>query len=224
MKYIKAQIRSIIRQVVPADKPPRFTPEQVEKIKTAAGMALVIIGVAGVVTLAAVAPGVLSVLSRTLYRNSRNRRFSKKEKVTKLTRTFYYLKNQGYIKMKPTGKDFKIFLTNLGKRKLKKLQFEHLTVPKPKSWDGKWWQIAADIPTEDYKWAADLFREKLLDMNFFPLQRTLWFYPFDPREEIDFIVDEFGIGRYVTAMEINRLDSDDERKLKNFFRGQKILD
>lgn len=223
MKYTRIQVRSIISQTVPDDKKPRFTDEQIDKIKTAGAITLTILGIAGVITLSAVAPNVLSVLGRTLFKNSRNKRFTKKQKVTKVARTFYYLKDRGYIKMKPSGKDFKIFLTKLGKRRLKKLEFEHLTITKPKKWDGKWWQIAADIPTEDYKWAADLFREKLMLMNFFPLQRTLWFFPFDPRDEIDFILSHFGIERYVTVMEINRLDRDDERKLKNFFKGQKIL-
>ena len=125
--------------------------------------------------------------------------------------------------MKQTPNDFFISLTKLGKKRLQKMNYVNLTIEKHLSWDGKWWQIAADIPTKKYKWAADLFREKLIKMKFFPLQRTLWLYPFDPRKEIEFIIQHFGIERFVTLMEICRLDKDDERRMKRFFENEAIL-
>ncbi|MBI4049836.1 MAG: hypothetical protein HY398_00100 [Candidatus Doudnabacteria bacterium] len=225
MSYIKSYIKlgNIIRRSLPQEKAPRFSPEQIEKIKTASGIALVIIAAAGVIAVSAVAPNIFIAIDKLFLRKHPNRRLSRKQREAKAIRAFYYLKKHKYIRMKRTKEDFKIFLTNLGEKKVRQLQFEQLRVPKPGHWNRKWWQVAADIPTEEYKWAADLLRQKLKDMNFFPLQRTLWFYPYDPRKEVEWIVQNYGIADFVTVMEINRLDKDDERKMEKFFGKEKIL-
>lgn len=60
-------------------------------------------------------------------------------------------------------------------------------------------------------------------MKFYPLQRTLWLYPYDPRLEIEFLIQHYGIERFVTVMEVNRLDRDDERVLKAYFENAGII-
>lgn len=222
MRYHRSRISSIIGGAIPEDKPPRLIPEQMEKLKTAGAVALVILGAAGVIVLSAVAPNIFWAVDEIFFKKSR-RNFTKKEKERQIAKAFYYIKSKGYIRMKPTGKDFMIYLTTFGKKRLKKLDFENLTISKPVSWNSKWWQVAADIPTKKYKKAADAFREKLISMKFFPLQRTLWFYPHDPRKEVEFIIHHYGIERFVTVMEVNRLDRDDERKMKKFFEEGGII-
>lgn len=221
MKYSK--LNSIIRDSAPSDKSPRLTEEQIEKLKTAGSVALAIVGAAGAVALSVVAPNMFMALDKIFGKKS-NRRVGKKEKAERIARTFYYLKRHNYIILKPAGRDLKIFLTKLGKNRLKYLNFETLTITHPKKWNGKWWQIAADIPTKKYKWAADAFRQKLLEMKFYPLQRTLWFFPFDPRNELEFIINRFHIGSFVTVMEVSRLDFADEEIMLEFFKREKILD
>ena len=120
-------------------------------------------------------------------------------------------------------KDVKIFLTGAGRRRLKKFNIENPVIPKPAKWNKKWWLVAADIPTREYKLAADAFRDKLKEMRFCGLQRTLWIYPFDPRREIEVLASYYRIGHFVTVMEINRLDLDDESALKSFFKREKII-
>lgn len=217
------KIGVIIRNSTPREKTPKLSEEQIERIKTASTAALIIIGVAGAVALSAIAPNILVAIGKIFLKKSPKKRFSKKEKDRKISKTIYYLKSSGLIRMRPTKHDFVIYLTSRGKKRLDKLSLDTITVSKPKSWDGKWWQIAADIPTEDYRWAADLFRDKLKELKFYPLQRTLWFYPYDPRKEIEFIIQTYGIERFVTVMEINRLDRDDEHKIKKYFQVEKIL-
>jgi hypothetical protein len=60
-------------------------------------------------------------------------------------------------------------------------------------------------------------------MGFYPLQRTLWLYPFDPREEIRFVVEHFGISQFVTVLEISRMDKEDESRMKDFFKASGVL-
>lgn len=221
MRYSK--FRSIIRSQIPEEESPLLTEEQIEKLKTTGSVALAILGLAGTITLSAVAPNMFVALNKIFGKNYPNRKLNKKEKEERLMRAFYYLKKHNYIIMKPAARDFKIFLSKLGKRRLAEINFHTLTITKQKKWDGQWWQVAADIPTKKYKWAADALRQKLKDMNFFSLQRTLWFYPYDPRKEIEFIINRFHIGQFVTVMEVSRLDFDDERKMRNFFEEEKII-
>jgi len=213
----------VIRTSLPKEPEPLLTAEQIEKLKTVGEITLGIVGIAGIIMLSAIAPNMLYAFDKLFSKKYPNRKFTRKEKLRKITRTFYYLKDHGYIRMRPDGQDFKIFLTRLGRRKLKKLNFDTLIIKEPKRWDGRWWQVAADIPTEDYKWAADLFREKLKELKFYPLQRTLWLHPYDPRKEIEFIIQHYGIANFVTVMEINRLDRDDEKIMTKYFKAEKIL-
>lgn len=219
------RIRHVVHRSVPQEIPPLLTEKQMEKLKTVGGIALALIGIAGVVALSTVSPGAFAAIGKLFFRKNRYRKWSPREKEQKVTRTFYYLKDRGYIRMKPTKSDIIIFLTRPGKKKLQKMNLENLDVARParEKWDGKWWAAAADIPTEDYKWAADLFRQKLKDMKFLSLQRTLWLYPFDPRKEINYLIQYYGIAGFVMVMEINRLDRDDEAAAKKFFRKENIL-
>lgn len=218
------KIGAIVRAASPEDLKPVLSEKQIEKLTTVGHVILATIATAGLITIAATMPNALGALSLLHKKRYPHRKFTKQQRDRKTTDTFYYLKRSGYIKMKRTKGDFKILLTSLGRKRLKKLNFETLSVPRPPSWDGKWWQIAADIPTKTHKYGADLLRQKFKDMNMFPLQRTLWFYPFDPRSEVEFIANRFNIGRFVTVMEINRLDKDDEKRMLDFFHHQKVLD
>lgn len=217
------KIGAVIRKATPAEKPSRFTPEQIEKLKSAGNVALAILLGSGVVALSAVAPNMFIAIEKLFLSKYPNRHLSKKEKDIKMSQAFYYLKRSGYIIMRPTARDFKIYVTKLGKRKWKKLEIETLTIPHPRSWNGTWWLVAADIPTKKHKRGADLLRQKLKDLQFFPLQRTLWIYPYDPRAEIEFISNYYGIGRFVTVMEINRLDLDDQEKIRDYFQEVELL-
>ena len=83
--------------------------------------------------------------------------------------------------------------------------------------------MAADIPTKGYRQGADALRAKLKQMGFCPLQRTLWFYPYDPRKQLEVIVNHYGIGEFVTVMEISRMDIQDEKVLKKYFNLLRIF-
>ena len=108
-------------------------------------------------------------------------------------------------------------LTEKAQRFMGKIGFRTIQIKKPKLWDKKWWLVAADIPTKEYRLGADQFRKKLKSMNFYFFQKSLWIYPFDPRKEIKFIAVTYGIEKFITVMEINHLDMEDESKAKQFF-------
>jgi len=216
------KIRNVIRRSLPDDAKPLLTPEQMEKLKTAGAVTLAVIAAAGILTLSAVAPNAFVAIEKLFFKKGR-RGLSRKEKEQKVTHAFYYLKKHGLILMRPTKNDIRIFLTGEGRRRLKRFNIENPVVPKPAKWNKKWWLVAADIPTKDYKLAADSFRDKLKQMRFRALQRTLWVYPHDPRREIESLSNYYRIGHFVTVMEVSRLDLDDEVVVKSFFKQEGII-
>ncbi len=216
-KISNNDILSTIRDATADQKPIiELTKEQRDAIKTVAGAALAVIAVAGVITIAAMAPNIFKAVHQ-IHRYTKGKKYTFKEKQKKTAQTFYYLKRQGLIQITQEKKGLVARLTEKGKEKIQKLNMDTLRVKSTKNWNGRWWMVAADIPTKDYRWAADLLRKKIKQMQFYPLQRTLWFYPYDPTSEIEFLANHYGIGQFVTAMEISRMDKDDEQKLKKFY-------
>lgn len=214
-------IKSLLGSLQPAETKPTFAPETLERIKTVSKITLALLMLGGVATLSVIAPNIFIALDKLF--STKGYKLKREEKTKKIARTFYYLRQSGFIKMKMTGKDLKIWLTDLGKTKLQKISIDTINAPKVYKWDGKWWLVAADIPTKEHKRGADLFRRKIKELHFYPLQRTLWLYPYDPRREIEFISHYYDIGRFVTAMEINRLDREDEAAAKHFFETLNLI-
>lgn len=201
----------------------KFSAEELAALTKVSQILLAVIAGAGILTLAVVAPNIFGALGRISRMTKSGKHWSREEKKTKIKNAFYYLKRSGLIKLTGRGGETKVEVTAKGQEQLASLHFKSLQVPKTKVWDGDWWLVAADIPTKDYRWAADMFRRKLKDMGFFTLQRTLWFYPFNPIGEIQFVAEQFGIQKYITVMEVVRIDVEDEKKMKEFFIARGVL-
>lgn len=219
--YTKLPLAAVIKKASP--KPTfELSEEQIEKLKTYSNILLGILAGAGLVTMMVLAPNALQALD--IFQKRKGKKpLKRKEKEQKVARAFYYLRHWGHIQLKRKREDYEVILTEKGKKQIKHLNLETLSIPRPKNWDGKFWQVAADIPTKEYRYGADALREKLKQMNFYPLQRTLWFYPYDPRVELEFIARNYGVANFVTVMKIATLDLSDEKVLREFFKEQKII-
>ena len=204
-------------EVLPKDKDPLFTEAQIESMKNASSVALAVVAAVGAMGIAVVAPNLLSALDSIFTKSHKYKNITNDGKKKKTAQVFYYLKKRGLIEFKEDKGILKIFLSKTGKQKSAELNLSALKIQKEKNWDGKWWQVAADIPTKNYRSGADMLRRKLRQMGFCSLQRTLWFYPYDPRKEIEYVCQEYGIGQFVTVMEISRMDVQDEDKLRKVF-------
>ena len=202
---------------------PIFSETEIKAFKSLALLALAMVALACTATLAVVAPNLIGAIGKMATSRFKGSNLIKKEKSKKSVEVFYYLKKSGLIKVKKTPTEIWLSLTGKGKQRLKNLKFDILRIKPQAKWDKKWWLVAADIPTKNYKTAADLFRKKLKEMGFWSLQRTLWLYPFDPRDEVQFIAKHYGIQNFITAMEVSRLDSEDEKALKNHFISIGVL-
>lgn len=220
----RPSIAQNVKRVLPKSKI-ELTDDQLASLERLSEIALGVVAVAGIGLLAIVAPNVLQLLNKTpLGRKSyRNFATKKREQQKKIIRTFYYLRSRGYIELVPQAGDYIVKITRKGRERVVRMNLQTVKVPVEKNWDGRWWAVMADIPTKIYRNRADLLRQKIKDMQFYRLQKTVWMFPFDPRDQIDFISRYYGIDRYITVMEVCGLDQDDEKRLRDFFKKAGVL-
>lgn len=217
--YKKQSLAKIIDDSLPE---PIFelTDEKIEKLKNYKELAMAVLSIATILTMTVVAPNAIQALK--IFERKKGRRISQKNLKQKTLSTFYSLRRRGYIQFERKGDDYEVRVTDKGRQQIKRLNFNTLRINHPQSWDGKFWQIAVDIPLK-YKKNADELREKLKSLGCYALQRSLWFYPHDPRGEVEFVARNYLVANYVTFMKIDRLDPEDERVLKDYFKSELVI-
>mgnify|MGYP000952307973 CR=1 FL=1 len=109
---------------------------------------------------------------------------------------------------------FTFILTDKGKTRALTYNFEDMKINKTK-WDGKWRFIIFDIP-EKFRGGRDALRDKIKKLGFFELQKSVFVLPYECRDEIEFIVEFFGIRKYVRHGTIDFVDNGEH--LKEIFK------
>ena len=160
------------------------------------------LAMAGVIYIAASSPYFVWKLMKSL----KNWRKYKKGTVYS---AFWRLKRAGCIKIEKKGKQIYLRLTEKGKRMAGWLQVDDLEIKRPKRWDGKWRIVIFDI-SQLKKFYRELFRGKLKELGFYPLQKSVWIHPFECRDEIEVLREFFGLTqnevRLVVAENIEKDD------------------
>ena len=101
-----------------------------------------------------------------------------------------------------------IEITELGKKKVLSYDLENIKINRPKKWDGYWRVVIFDVPEKNKK-ARRALNFKLNNMEFFPLQKSVFVYPFECKDEIDFVTEFFGIKKYVRFVLAKNIENDE---------------
>lgn len=110
--------------------------------------------------------------------------------LNKLIREFYRDRLVDMIDV--ADDETKVVLTEKGKLQAMQFKVDDMEIKKPKLWDGKWRIVVFDVP-EKIRAARDALRMKLRELGFYELQKSVFVYPFECRDEIDFIAEVFDI-------------------------------
>ena len=102
-----------------------------------------------------------------------------------------------------------IVLTKKGEEYALRYKLDEITIFTPSRWDGRWRVVMFDIP-EKYRLARDSLRDKLKEIGFCEVQKSVFVHPYPCRDEIDFIVEVFGIRKYVRFGELLTLTLEEE--------------
>lgn len=107
-----------------------------------------------------------------------------------------------------------IILTDSGRKKILKYDLDKIQIKKPIRWDMMWRVVIFDIPEEERQGRIAL-AEKLKELGFYPLQKSVFIHPYECKNEIDFIIEIFNLSPYVRFLRVKNTDIDLD--LKNRF-------
>ena len=126
-------------------------------------------------------------------------------------RAIYNLKDKKLVNFYENGV---IEITEKGKKKILRYDIEEMKINIPPKWDGFWRIVIFDVP-EKFKKARNALSKKIKDLGLFPLQKSVFVYPFDCRDEINFVSEFFGVGKFTQYIVAKEIDS--ENFLKQHF-------
>ena len=166
------------------------------------------IAVTGMVVIAATSPYFIQNILRA---KNQWKKYNKK----KIYDMFTYLKKREFISIEKNNKQLYISLTEEGKKKAGMFQIDSLQISTPKRWDRQWRILIFDV-IEMKKAHREALRGKLKQLDFYPLQKSVWVHPFDCRAEIDILRDFFGLSKQEMCLIIARDIEDDHRVREHF--------
>ena len=86
----------------------------------------------------------------------------------------------------------RVVLTHLGKKIIHQYKIDELEIKKPAKWDGQWRIVIYDIP-QSLKKASSAFSQKIRSMGLYQLQKSIWVYPYDCMNELEFLCVVFNL-------------------------------
>ena len=184
-------------------------PSKLSKISVDILKAMALIGIFAV---AAGSPYFWMQLGKNLQR--RDRYFKNNYSQTQIGSALNRLKRTNMVVLKEKDGKFTVELSEKGKKKVQQITIDDLKNKKPEQWDGVWRVVIFDIP-ERQKYGRAALREKMKDLGFYQLQKSVWAFPYDCEKEIELLANFFEIYDYVNFIEAKKVSNDEE--LKRFF-------
>lgn len=170
---------------------------------------LSILGAVGLITVMVVAPNFLRVFAKSNV--DRKRKYYPSD----YQRSLNALTKSGHITIRRKVDRNLIELTSKGQEYLKLLTLGQVKIKVPKKWDRKWHVVIFDIP-EGFKTARTEFVNRLKNLGFSMIQKSVWVYPYPCREELFLITDAYLITKYVSFILANEVDQEMElRRIYN---------
>jgi len=154
-----------------------------------------------IVAASIIAPNIIQVLAPSYVKHMKGR-----DKNREVKHLMQYMKRQAIIDIKEVDDEYIVSITEKGKKRIARVNFENLVIPTPKSWDGKWRIVIFDIP-EHYASARRALTDKLYEIGFKLLQKSVWVHPFPCLEQIEVIKQVYPeVEPFVVLIESNEID------------------
>jgi len=115
-----------------------------------------------------------------------------------------------------------VVLTKEGRKAAKRLYYnpDTMTISISQRWDQKWRFVVFDIP-HHLKAVREAFRLHIRRLGLYPLQKSVYVYPHSCSDEIDFLVEFYGVRRYVRQITAEQVDN--SLHLERVFRRSGII-
>ncbi len=174
---------------------------------------LQVIGYGAVLASLFIAPNIGQVLKPFLRSTPRERRDWERRRVRE---ALARLHKQRYVRFEQKGSETYIVVTEYGKQRLRKFEFNAITLPpEPRRWDRRWRIVIFDIP-ETKKRQRSIFHDKLQEIGFLTLQKSVCIYPYPCEDEIDFLAQFLDIDRHVHCIAAHTLGTAEGKARRHF--------
>jgi hypothetical protein len=100
-----------------------------------------------------------------------------------------------------------LVLSEEGKKKILIYNIENLKLKRQSKWDGHWRLFIFDIP-EKFKRERYILSKKLKEIGMYQLQKSVYVYPFECKDELEFIIEYFGLRPYVRFGLLKEIDNE----------------
>lgn len=178
--------------------------EQIKKEEKRADIQRIIlgvIGIAGLISLALVAPNAIQMLQ--LFKRKSNFRYRSSHYIDGIVGK---LQKKGWVWIeKRNGQSF-LRLTGRGELELLKYKLREKIMEK-KKWDGKWRLVIFDVK-EFKRGVRDVIRKNIISFGFVRLQDSVWVYPYDCEDVIILLKAHCRIGKEVLYLIVEKIEND----------------
>lgn len=193
----------LVRQIQKEEVRKRYAP-----VKHILGL----VGVAGIVGLAVIAPSAAMLAKPFLDEQLRKQRGAWKQYNPSLLRaSLRRLHNQKFVEITNDHGEEIVKLTDMGRRRILKYSLNNLAIEHPKRWDGRWRMIIYDVE-QGKRRLRDVFRSALKSLGFLKLQESVWIYPYPCENQITFLREYYGVGNEVLYVVATTLEDDSPYK------------
>ena len=177
-------------------------------------VALCVLALASVPVLIFVAAGMGNAI-QVFGHYKTGKRFNKKQ----IRNSINYLRHKKLIEYvaDKNGKTI-VKITKKGKTELRAFTIDLMSIQKPKTWDKKWRLVMFDIPMRFTK-GREALRYHLKELGFYQFQKSAWLYPYPCEDEIIFVADFYGVGKYVEILTVETILR--EEKFIKYFKLEK---
>ena len=173
-----------------------------DKRKNIQKIILSTIAIAGILSVAAVAPNIFSVIKQL--EGSRKR---KKNLKYSINTSFTRLREKGLVEIIEINGKKVARVTLKGENQLNFLERHNFKLKIPKRWDGRWRIVIFDIK-ESRKRIREQLRNTLRQIGFLKLQNSTWIYPYDCEDLISLVKTDFKLGKDVLYLIVEKLEND----------------
>ena len=108
-------------------------------------------------------------------------------------------------KQRNKGGSYSLTLSDRGKLKVLTYNLDK-NKRKYGDWDNKWRMVVFDIP-EKMRSSRNILRDRLKYVGFYELQKSVFVFPHDCRDEIEFIVEFYNLRKYVRFAVLDSIDN-----------------
>ena len=105
-----------------------------------------------------------------------------------------------------------VLLSKLGKKHAIRYDPKNMKISIPSKWDKKWRIVIFDIP-EKKRIARDTLRQEMKKLGFLELQKSVWIFPYNCQDAVDFLVELFKVRNYVRYLVVTEISHDADLRL-----------